>query len=107
MFFKLFDYIIEYGDELRWRCGFGEGELTMSGGCTLDEKLSLLILHGYEDMSAEDMPEAETLWSKSDYYMTVSETGNTNIYNVSDGESVSDEVKQKIGIGVGCTMRFR
>jgi hypothetical protein len=109
MFFELFEYIIFEDEEgLCWAQIVDEDTgLFMVGRCYLDETLSVVILQSYESVEPLENTDASVKWDKSEFYMTVSESGVTEIYNVSDGKPSPDDVKKRLGTGIGCTMRFR
>ncbi|MGE4318113.1 MAG: hypothetical protein AB7E96_04315 [Deferribacterales bacterium] len=88
----------------RWQKALTD-ELVMSGDCTLSG--DVLILHSYDSIAEGSVPEADGEWSTTDYYMTVSETGVTEIRKCSDGSMADDNMKKEIGTRIGCTMRFR
>lgn len=89
---------------MRWKMRMS-GDVVMSGVCTLMP--DVLVLHTYDDIKEEAVPEPQQLWDKTGYYMTVSESGVTHIYNTADGEEAPDEIKKQLGTQIGCTMRFR
>lgn len=79
--------------------------VVMSGGCTILP--DVLVLHSYDNIGEEILGEPQSLWTKTKYYMTVSDSGVTRLYHSETGEEVSDEIKREIGTQIGCTMRFR
>lgn len=102
---KLHDYFIsEDGGLLLWRIFLAEG-LFMCGKCTLGG--GVLILHAYDSIEPFDGSSDYEKWDRTEYFMTVTESGNVQIYNVSDGKPADDKVKSEIGTQVGCTLRFR
>lgn len=91
-------------DNLCWMMRMS-GNIVMSGMCTLMP--DVLVLHTYDNICEENVPEPQQVWDRTKYYMTVSDSGVTHIYKTEDGEEAPDEVKREIGTQIGCTMRFR
>lgn len=91
-------------DGYHWKQSLTD-ELVMTGKCTVNGRV--LILHSYESVEPEKLPEVQDNWDITEFYMTVSETGVTEIFNSSGGDPVSGEIKKEIGTQVGCTMRYR
>lgn len=101
----LHDYIIsEDNGCFLWRRHLADG-VFMFGRCTLGS--DVLILHSYDCIEHFAEKAEYDIWRITAYFMTVNESGSVNVYNVSDGETVSDKVKSDIGTQVGCTLRFR
>ena len=99
------DYFIsQNNDGYFWKRHLAD-ELFMLGRCTVNG--SVLILHAYENMDEEAFPGNLEKWNSTEYYMTVSETGVTEIFTCADNLPVDGEIKKQIGTQIGCTMRYR
>ncbi len=98
-------YLISQNDGMyQWQKALTD-ELVMTGACTLSG--GVLILHSYDTIADGAVPEPDGEWDLTEYYMTVSETGVTEIRKCSDGSMADDNTKKEIGTRIGCTMRFR
>jgi hypothetical protein len=114
-FFKLSNlYFIGFNEnnELKWYEYVEQDDtfLVFEGEATVDSKNSILFLSPWEETYiAEEIPDLENskIWDKTEYYATLTDSGNMKIFYVGDEQQVDEEIMKKLSSSIGCTMKYR